>query len=245
MFCPNCGSEQLQGTAFCSNCGSELTHISNIVTESKNEISSPINTEPKSINQIPQDPFTQLQNPNLHNNQNIGRPQQNPNQMQNMPNIGMRKVPIGVQNIPNMSMQNMPNMGIQNMPNMGIQNMPNMGMQNMPNMGMQNIPNMGMPQMPNQQININIVQTTKKRKNKILAGALAILFGGLGVHKFYLGKYGLGVLYALFPFFSTLIAFATDSEAIFMLSFLPSFVSFIEGLMYIFMSNEDFQKKYI
>ena len=244
MFCPNCGSEQLQGTAFCSNCGSELTHISNIVTESQNEISSPINTESKSINQFPQDPFTQLQ-PNLHNNQNIGRPKQNPNQMQNMPNIGMRKVPIGVQNIPNMGMQNMPNMSMQNMPNMGIQNMPNMGMQNMPNMGMQNIPHMGMPQMPNQQININIVQTTKKRKNKILAGALAILFGGLGVHKFYLGKYGLGVLYALFPFFSTLIALATDSEAIFMLSFLPSFVSFIEGLMYIFMSNEDFQKKYI
>ena len=213
MFCPNCGSEQLQGTAFCSNCGSELTHISNIVTESQNEISSPINTESKSINQFPQDPFTQLQ-PNLHNNQNIGRPKQNPNQMQNMPNIGMRKVPIGVQNIPNM--------------------------------GMQNMPNMGMPQMPNQQININIVPTIKKsKKNKILAGVLAILFGGLGVHKFYLGKYGLGVLYALFPFFSTLIALATDSEAIFMLSFLPSFVSFIEGLMYIFMSNEDFQKKYI
>ena len=221
MFCPNCGSEQLQGTAFCSNCGSELTHISNIVTESKNEISSPINTESKSINQFPQDPFTQLQ-PNLHNNQNIGRPKQNPNQMQNMPNIGMRKVPIG------------------------MQNMPNIGMQNMPNMGMQNIPNMGMPQMSNQQININIVPTIKKsKKNKILAGVLAILFGGLGVHKFYLGKYGLGVLYALFPFFSTLIALATDSEAIFMLSFLPSFVSFIEGLMYIFMSNEDFQKKYI
>ena len=237
MFCPNCGSEQLQGTAFCSNCGSELTHISNIVTESQNEISSPINTESKSINQFPQDPFTQLQ-PNLHNNQNIGRPKQNPNQMQNMPNIGMRKVPIG--------MQNMPNMGMQNMPNMGMQNIPNMGMQNMPNMGMQNIPNMGMPQMSNQQININIVPTIKKsKKNKILAGVLAILFGGLGVHKFYLGKYGLGVLYALFPFFSTLIALATDSEAIFMLSFLPSFVSFIEGLMYIFMSNEDFQKKYI
>ena len=229
MFCPNCGSEQLQGTAFCSNCGSELTHISNIVTESQNEISSPINTESKSINQFPQDPFTQLQ-PNLHNNQNIGRPKQNPNQMQNMPNIGMRKVPIGMQN----------------MPNMGMQNIPNMGMQNMPNMGMQNIPNMGMPQMSNQQININIVPTIKKsKKNKILAGVLAILFGGLGVHKFYLGKYGLGVLYALFPFFSTLIALATDSEAIFMLSFLPSFVSFIEGLMYIFMSNEDFQKKYI
>ena len=132
------------------------------------------------------------------------------------------------------------------MPNMGMQNMPNMGMQNMPNMGMQNMPNMGMPQMSNQQININIVPTIKKsKKNKILAGVLAILFGGLGVHKFYLGKYGLGVLYALFPFFSTLIALATDSEAIFMLSFLPSFVSFIEGLMYIFMSNEDFQKKYI
>lgn len=32
-------------------------------------------------------------------------------------------------------------------------------------------------------------------KSKITAGILAILLGGLGIHKFYLGKTGMGILY--------------------------------------------------
>ena len=35
-------------------------------------------------------------------------------------------------------------------------------------------------------------------RNKIVAGILAILLGGFGAHKFYLGKIGLGILYLLF-----------------------------------------------
>lgn len=34
--------------------------------------------------------------------------------------------------------------------------------------------------------------------NKIAYGLLAIFFGGIGVHKFYAGKIGLGILYFLF-----------------------------------------------
>lgn len=35
-------------------------------------------------------------------------------------------------------------------------------------------------------------------KNKVAAGVLAIILGGLGVHKFYMGQIGLGILYLLF-----------------------------------------------
>ena len=35
-------------------------------------------------------------------------------------------------------------------------------------------------------------------KSKTTAGVLAILLGGIGVHKFYLGKIGMGILYLLF-----------------------------------------------
>ena len=172
----------------------------------------------------------------------MGMPQ--PNQMPVMPNMGMPQ--------PN-QMPVMPNMGMPQPNRMPV--MPNMGMPQpnqmpvMPNMGMPHpnqIPNMQNTGMPmQQQININIVdKPTKKGKSKFLAALLAFFFGGLGAHKFYLGKYGLGILYILFPFFSLILALAADSEAIFMLCFLPIVVSWAEAAMYIFMSNEDFQNKY-
>lgn len=34
--------------------------------------------------------------------------------------------------------------------------------------------------------------------NKVTYGLLAILLGGIGVHKFYSGKTGMGILYLLF-----------------------------------------------
>ena len=37
-----------------------------------------------------------------------------------------------------------------------------------------------------------------KQRSKTEAGLLAILFGGLGMHKFYLGKYGQGLLSIIF-----------------------------------------------
>jgi TM2 domain-containing membrane protein YozV/DNA-directed RNA polymerase subunit RPC12/RpoP len=64
-------------------------------------------------------------------------------------------------------------------------------------------------------------------RSKIAAGILAILLGGVGVHKFYLGKTGMGILYLIFCW--TLI---------------PTIIAWIEGIIYLCMSDEDFDRKY-
>lgn len=64
-------------------------------------------------------------------------------------------------------------------------------------------------------------------KSKVVAGILAILLGGLGIHKFYLGKVGWGLIYLLFSWTS-----------------IPMFLGFIEGIIYLTMSDKDFEAKY-
>jgi TM2 domain-containing membrane protein YozV len=64
-------------------------------------------------------------------------------------------------------------------------------------------------------------------KSKSTAAALAILLGGLGMHKFYLGKAGQGVFYVLFCW-----------------TFIPAIFGLIEGLNYAFMSNKIFNERY-
>ncbi len=64
-------------------------------------------------------------------------------------------------------------------------------------------------------------------KNKVTAGILAILLGSFGVHKFYLGQAGMGVLYLLFCW-----------------TFIPSVVGVIEGIIYLTMSDQEFAMKY-
>lgn len=64
-------------------------------------------------------------------------------------------------------------------------------------------------------------------KSRIAAGLLAIFVGGLGVHKFYLGEVGLGVLYLLFSW--TLI---------------PALVGLIEGIYYLCMSDARFARRF-
>lgn len=56
---------------------------------------------------------------------------------------------------------------------------------------------------------------------------LALLLGDLGVHKFYLGRPGQGILYILFCW-----------------TFIPSFVAMIEGIIYLCTSEQNFQAKY-
>lgn len=79
-----------------------------------------------------------------------------------------------------------------------------------------------------QQQNINNgIDPSWPIKNKIVAGLLAIFLGGLGIHKFYMGKIGKGILYMLFCW-----------------TFIPSFIAFIEGIVYLCSNDHNFQVKH-
>ena len=63
--------------------------------------------------------------------------------------------------------------------------------------------------------------------NKLIAALLAIFLGGLGIHKFYLGKPMQGVLYLLFCWTG-----------------IPSVVACVEAMIYLFTPDAEFAKKY-
>jgi TM2 domain-containing membrane protein YozV len=60
-----------------------------------------------------------------------------------------------------------------------------------------------------------------------VAALLAILLGGLGIHKFYLGQNGKGILYLIFCW-----------------TYIPGILSFIEGIIMLCSNDENFQIKY-
>ena len=64
-------------------------------------------------------------------------------------------------------------------------------------------------------------------KNKTTAAVLAIFLGGIGVHRFYLGETLKGVIMLLFC-----------------LTFIPSILALISGIIWLLGSNESFDKKY-
>jgi len=64
-------------------------------------------------------------------------------------------------------------------------------------------------------------------KSRVLAAALALLLGGIGIHKFYLGKIGQGIVYVLFCWTG-----------------IPALVGWIEGILYLLKSNESWAAEY-
>lgn len=77
-----------------------------------------------------------------------------------------------------------------------------------------------------QQVYMTRINPAWPVKSKVTAGVLAILLGGIGVHKFYLGRIGVGIIYLLFCW-----------------TYIPGIIAFIEGIMYLCQSDEDFQVK--
>ena len=63
--------------------------------------------------------------------------------------------------------------------------------------------------------------------NRVAAALFAILLGGLGIHKFYLGQVAMGVVYLLLCW-----------------TFIPAILGLIEGIIYLTMSNEEFNSRY-
>lgn len=73
----------------------------------------------------------------------------------------------------------------------------------------------------------NALGTQYGQKIRIVAALLAFFLGGFGIHKFYLGRIGWGIVYLLFCW-----------------TFIPSIVAFIEFIIYLCTSDEDFARKY-
>nr|WP_232337172.1 TM2 domain-containing protein [Lysinibacillus timonensis] len=64
-------------------------------------------------------------------------------------------------------------------------------------------------------------------KNKVVAGLLGIFLGSFGLHKFYLGKVELGILYLLFCW-----------------TYIPGIIGFIEGIIHLASNDYNFQIKH-
>jgi TM2 domain-containing membrane protein YozV len=92
----------------------------------------------------------------------------------------------------------------------------------------QNDPHSNFP-MPSQVLPSGAATTPYRKhdRQKIAACLLAIFLGGLGIHKFYLGQSGLGILYLIFCW-----------------SGIPAIVGLIEGIIYVSQSDQEFDQKY-
>lgn len=78
-------------------------------------------------------------------------------------------------------------------------------------------------------------------KSNVAAGLFAILLGGLGIHKFYLGYVGPGLLYLLMNTIGWVVT-------IFLLG-IPNAIlgvmALIEGIIYLTKSQEEFEQTYV
>lgn len=63
-------------------------------------------------------------------------------------------------------------------------------------------------------------------KSKVAAGIFAILLGNIGVHKFYVGEMTQGIIYLVFCW-----------------TFVPGLLGVVEGIIYLTMSDADFERK--
>jgi TM2 domain-containing membrane protein YozV len=86
------------------------------------------------------------------------------------------------------------------------------------------------PQIPAMQAMVHVPHRplpVHTSKSKVTAGVFALLLGGLGIHKFYLGQVAAGILYILFCW-----------------TFIPGIIAFVEGIILLTMSDDDFARKY-
>lgn len=65
------------------------------------------------------------------------------------------------------------------------------------------------------------------QKSKTTAGTLALFLGGLGIHQFYLGNSGKGILYLLFCW-----------------TFIPVIIAFVDAIIIFSYDDKQFEVKY-
>jgi TM2 domain-containing membrane protein YozV/ribosomal protein L40E len=74
---------------------------------------------------------------------------------------------------------------------------------------------------------LNFGPLASNGKSRMAAALFAFFLGAFGAHKFYLGQIGLGVLYLVFCW-----------------TMIPAIVAFIEFILFLVMSDADFDRKY-
>ncbi len=72
-----------------------------------------------------------------------------------------------------------------------------------------------------------IVVIQSQQNKRFITGILGMFLGGLGIHHFYTGHPIYGIIYLLFCW-----------------TFIPSILGFIEGIVYLMMSDETFNTKH-
>ena len=85
------------------------------------------------------------------------------------------------------------------------------------------------------------VGSSSSSKNKTAAGLLAIFLGGLGIHKFYLGYTGPGLIYLL----TNTIGLAVTWVLLFTPNIALGVIALVEGIIYLTKTDEEFEQTYI
>ncbi len=81
--------------------------------------------------------------------------------------------------------------------------------------------------LPHNLTSFNLIYYHNKMKSKTTATILCFFLGGFGIHRFYLGQSGIGLLYLLFCW-----------------TFIPAFLALIDFIRLLLMSDEQFNQKY-
>jgi TM2 domain-containing membrane protein YozV/ribosomal protein L40E len=74
---------------------------------------------------------------------------------------------------------------------------------------------------------LNLGTVAPNGKSKLAAALFALFLGSFGIHKFYLRRVGLGILYLLLCW-----------------TFIPAVLGFIDAILLLIMSDDDFNRKY-
>lgn len=77
-----------------------------------------------------------------------------------------------------------------------------------------------------QRIAISTLNAPASDKSKVTAGVLALLLGGIGIHKFYTGAWGWGIVYIALCW-----------------TYIPAVVALVEGIRYLTQTDAEFQRK--
>jgi TM2 domain-containing membrane protein YozV len=78
---------------------------------------------------------------------------------------------------------------------------------------------------------------------KIPSALLAILLGAFGIHKFYYGANGAGMLMLLCTVLGPIIGYLTCGLGYFLPGLMAT-IGFVEGIIYLLKSNSDFYSEY-